>query len=173
MVAKKQNEFIYHDNYAEMIIEHKKFGKLSCYIDLEDIEKVKPYRWCLYKSLSSDTFYVQSTGRKYFCRVPLHRFITNCPKGKEVDHINHNGLDNRKSNLKVCTRAENMLNKVMYKNNKSGYRNINWNKSNKVWVVRVKRNNIDKVIGTTTKIEKAIKMRDNYLQLLEIEEVDE
>lgn len=173
MVAQKTNEFIIHKDYAEMILESNTYGNLICYIDLEDIDKIKPYRWCPYKSRYSDTFYVQSTGRKNFSRIPLHRFITNCPKGKEVDHINHNGLDNRKSNLRVCTRTENMQNKLMYKNNKSGYRNINWNKSNKVWVVQVKRNGINTVVGTTTNLDKAVSMRDKYLkQILEIQEVE-
>lgn len=109
MVAQKTNKFIIYKDYAEMILESKKYGNLTCYIDLEDIEKIKPYRWCPYKSPYSDNFYVQSTGRKNFSRIPLHRFITDCPKGKEVDHINHNGLDNRKSNLRVCTSLENKI----------------------------------------------------------------
>ena len=173
MVAQKTNEFIIHKDYAEMVIENLKYGEMFCLIDIEDIDKLKPYRWTAYKSPTTNTFYVQSTGRATFNRVKLHRFITDCPKGKEVDHINHNGLDNRKSNLRVCSRLENMHNKLMYKNNKSGYRNINWNKSNKVWVVQVKRNGINTVVGTTTNLEKAVLMRDKYLkQLLDIQEVE-
>lgn len=41
----------------------------------------------------------------------LHRYIINCPKDKVVDHINHNKLDNRKSNLRICTRHENSCNR--------------------------------------------------------------
>lgn len=173
MVAQKTNKFIIYNDYAEMILESKKYGNLTCYIDLEDIEKIKPYRWCPYKSPYSDNFYVQSTGRKNFSRIPLHRFITDCPKGKEVDHINHNGLDNRKSNLRVCTRLENMQNKLMYKSNKSGYRNINWNKANKVWLVQVKRNGINTFVGATKDLDEAVLIRDKYLQLFDIEEVRE
>ena len=40
----------------------------------------------------------------------MHRFITSASKGTEVDHINHNTLDNRKSNLRICTRSENQMN---------------------------------------------------------------
>ena len=42
--------------------------------------------------------------------VKLHRFITDCPVGMVVDHINHDTLDNRKSNLRICTNSENLQN---------------------------------------------------------------
>jgi len=42
--------------------------------------------------------------------VIVHRFLTGCPRGLEVDHINHDSLDNRKANLRVVRHAENMQN---------------------------------------------------------------
>jgi hypothetical protein len=43
-------------------------------------------------------------------KLKLHRLITACPEGMDVDHINGNKLDNRKANLRVCTRSENLFN---------------------------------------------------------------
>lgn len=48
----------------------------------------------------------------------IHRLIV--PEAKIIDHINHNGLDNRKLNLRPCTHSENMRNRVLQKNNTSG-----------------------------------------------------
>ncbi len=45
------------------------------------------------------------SGRK---QVYMHRVIMGNPPGKEIDHINHNGLDNRKRNLRICQHRENL-----------------------------------------------------------------
>ncbi len=42
--------------------------------------------------------------------ISMHRYIAGFPDGMVIDHINHNGLDNRRSNLRIVTRAENLRN---------------------------------------------------------------
>lgn len=54
----------------------------------------------------------------------LARLITNCPKGLTVDHINHNRLDNRKQNLRICTLRENLWNKPLCKKHKTGFKGV-------------------------------------------------
>lgn len=57
-----------------------------------------------------------------------------------IDHINHNGLDNRKCNLRICTNQENICNCEIPKNNKSGCKGVYWAKDKQKWTVTIKLN---------------------------------
>lgn len=76
-------------------------------------------------------------------RFALHRFITEAPEGMVVDHVNHDASDNRRSNLRVVTHAENLQNqKDPYLNNQySGTKNVYYNKSTSNWKVTIAHNN--------------------------------
>jgi hypothetical protein len=76
-------------------------------VDDVDVPLLAGRRWHVMPS-STGNYYAISGGRNG--RVYMHRLITSCPDGLEVDHINHNTLDNRRSNLRVVTHAENMRN---------------------------------------------------------------
>jgi hypothetical protein len=54
----------------------------------------------------------------------IHRIVTSCPADMVVDHVNNNSLDNRKSNLKVMSQEENLINKKVFSTNKTGKKNI-------------------------------------------------
>ena len=65
-----------------------------------------------------------------------------------VDHINHDTLDNRKSNLRVVVYCNNSKNrKSRNSNNKSGYRNVSWDNSSQKWLVQLQVNGKNKVFG--------------------------
>lgn len=90
----------------------------------------------------------------------LHRFVTDAPKGKVVDHMNHNTLDNRKINLNVCTQFENQQNlKGAKKNSKSGVRGVAWDKANNKWRATIFVNGKTINLGRFASISEAEKVR--------------
>ena len=117
----------------EIIIESKKHGTVTVLLDQKDWDKVKDYKW----HMSSDG-YVRAKikdpkGRTrikngYVCAkhadVHMHRLIMGTPSDLFTDHINGNKADNRKSNLRVCTNAENSRNSKPHTNSKSGYKGV-------------------------------------------------
>jgi hypothetical protein len=102
-------------------------------IDPEDFNKIKNYKWSLLDQ-KNGIFYATTNllpdeGRKTTIR--MHRLILETKK--MVDHINGDGLDNRKNNLRVCTRQENAFNSKKFNTNKSGYKGVCWHKQAKKW----------------------------------------
>ena len=104
-----------------------------------------------------DLFYFQHRTKQGI--IEMHRFIMNFPKGKYVDHINHNTLDNRKCNLRICNNADNIRNGKIRTNNKSGYNGICFDKSRNKWLAGIKVNYKRIFLGRYVNIEDAIKAR--------------
>jgi hypothetical protein len=64
----------------------------------------------------------------------MHREILHAPSHLMVDHINHNGLDNRKANLRLATSAQNSYNRRQFRKNKSSkYTGVSWKERTKKW----------------------------------------
>lgn len=93
-------------------------------VDEEDFEKLSQYSWVYHSKGYAHTTVRLKSGRR--TTVKMHRMILNAPKGIQVDHENLDGLDNRKSNLRLATQSQNMMNRKVQKNNKSGYKGVNF-----------------------------------------------
>jgi hypothetical protein len=103
-------------------------GKFAI-VDAEDYEKLNRYKWHAIRQ--ANTFYaVRRQGNK---KIRMHRVITNAPKGLDCDHIDHNGLNNRKKNLRLCTRLQNSRNQRARKGGTSKYKGVYWHKDQKKW----------------------------------------
>jgi hypothetical protein len=89
---------------------------------------------------------IQRLGKKVK-HIFMHRVINQTPEGFDTDHINGNGLDNRKDNIRTATRSQNMLNRADNKNSTSGHRGVSWHAKMKKWQVQVRVNNKNKYIG--------------------------
>jgi hypothetical protein len=81
---------------------------LHAIVDAEDYEWLSQYKWYAQPTVSHQTFHAVRNSRRG--KVFMHRMIMPPPHGMLVDHINGNGLDNRRCNLRICTRAENSRN---------------------------------------------------------------
>lgn len=126
----------------EFIINSAKYGKYKVLIDDEDREKVLSERWCVSRKASG--FYVVNRRSGVY----LHRLLTDAIKGQTVDHVNHNTLDNRKMNLRICTHAENIRNrKGKNKNNTSGAKGVFWAAWARRWRAQIKVNGRSKHLG--------------------------
>jgi len=92
---------------------------LHAIVDAEDYEWLSRYKWHTNPSKRNGTIYAKRTvGHS---AVLMHRMIMCPPKGMVVDHINGNGLDNRRCNLRICTRQENARNRRKHVDGKSRF----------------------------------------------------
>lgn len=109
----------------------------SVFIDPEDFERLSKFKWYYvgYKKGGRDNGYAWTKINKRTVR--MHRLIINCPENLEVDHINRNGLDNRKKNLRIVTHRGNMFNLSLAKNNKSGVRGVHLYKKTGKWTAQL------------------------------------
>lgn len=110
-----------------LTIVSKKHGIHNVLLDDEDYEYVKHWKWYIRWNESSQTFYCERflkvNGNSI--GIKMHRFIMGETNPKiEIDHKDHNGLNNQRSNLRSGTRAENNRNKRPYKSGKSPYRGV-------------------------------------------------
>lgn len=95
-------------------------GEVFCF-DVDDYDKISGRVWYRCNRSTNTQTYVGD------CRgLCIHRIIIDAPSGYEVDHINLNPLDNRKSNLRVCTHQQNQCNQPLQKNNTSGVTGVNY-----------------------------------------------
>jgi len=120
---------------------HGKYGTGKfALVDDEDFEKLNQYKWHVYKI----GYIYARVSKKY---TYMHRLIMDARKGMEVDHINHDKLDNQKSNLRICTRQQNEHNQKPQKNGSSQYKGVCFHKSRNKWQAMIRFNGIKQYIG--------------------------
>lgn len=118
-------------------------------VDDCDYPELSQYKWYAHKQ--RNTYYAYRgeslNGKKVV--VAMHRQILGLSyrDGKETDHKNHNGLDNKRSNIRICTRFQNSLNQLANKNTTSKYKGESWAKKHKKWYAHIKINQKSYHIG--------------------------
>ena len=112
-------------------------------VDDEDFEVLSKHKWHF------DGMYARRHDYPTGERIRLHRAILEPKFNEEIDHINRNKLDNRRSNLRIVDASQNRMNRPLQSNNKSGFRGVSWLVSRKRWVARIKFYNKIKVLKYT------------------------
>jgi hypothetical protein len=138
-------------------------------IDEDDYERVTAHKWRVMwgKAKKEQLYYFRSAfwlkDKKEYKDTFLHRFIMGCTHGdgNVVDHKNHNTLDCRKENLRICTPTQNTQNSRMYRTNKIGYKGIKQDPSTGHWSARIQTpDGVRLSLGTYSSAEDAAKAYD-------------
>jgi len=109
---------------------------LVALIDDEDYPAISQFKWTA--SARNYAYRVtQDSGKQSY--HALHREIMGLQSGdsREVDHIDGDGLNNQRANLRICSHAENTLNRRMSKRNTSGFKGVTWSKCNRRWQAQI------------------------------------
>jgi hypothetical protein len=119
-------------------------------IDDEDFELVLAYKWNADLNKHTKSFYAVTNVTKpdgKRTKLLMHRLIMNAQKGQQVDHIHHLTLDNRKSEMRLCTQSQNMQNSGKQVHNTSGFKGVSWHKLKQKWVANINLNGKKKHLG--------------------------
>lgn len=124
---------------------------LFAIVDDEDFALVSRYKWHVRRTKNSNTVYASASkhvpGRRSPVNIRMHRLITGAPKGMEVDHIDRNGLNNTRGNLRVCTSTENRRNSTSECGN-SRFKGVSFDKTKGRFVASISVNNKTIHLGT-------------------------
>lgn len=105
-----------------------------------DYDRLRKYEWFAQKG--KNCFYARGrlvgskTGEEKL--TYMHQKIIEVPKGMVVDHINHDGMDNRRASIRAATRAQNIRNRKKFaKSSGSKYKGIYWRKKTRKWEAQI------------------------------------
>lgn len=112
-------------------------------VDDEDFDQLSKHRWKIFKVKGVPKYAARTTGARGMKTILMHRQILQAVTGIEVDHKDGNGLDNRRTNLRIATHRQNMANgpkKPKHGNPPtSQFKGVYWNKERGKWQAQIAR----------------------------------
>lgn len=136
------NAFQVRGEFVSFILTRKSGPPLECIFSLSKLDKWKSFgrRWYAHWAEKGQTFYAYTQEFRTRRKIYLHRFLTDAPSDKVVDHWDHNGLNCLDENLRLVSMTINGHNRRgLNQNNRSGARGVRKNHSGS-WVAAIKYN---------------------------------
>jgi hypothetical protein len=115
-------------------------------VDDEDYEWLTQWKWCARWAKNTQSYYAIRNNHADNSTILMSREVMKTPSDMQCDHIHHNTLDNRKSELRNCTQTQNAHNRKTNRNNTSGYKGV-YKISNTCWRARITINSIKWGLG--------------------------
>lgn len=130
-------------------------------VDIDDLPLIADYRWHADWNSSKNAYYATASVNVSYKKqktIRLNRLLMNCPEHFVVDHIDGNPLNNRRSNLRICTYSQNCNNKGKYKTNTTGHKGLV--KVKNTYEVYISVNGKSTYVGCSGDYNKAVKMHE-------------
>lgn len=139
---------------------------IICQVDDEDLERLNSHRWFVIKKKHTCYAVAFKKVDGKTVSTTMHRLLTAAKDGELVDHMDRNGLNNKKSNLRICNISENSTNRKKKAGTSSNYRGVSYAKKNKAWFVFISKNKKKKFIGAFKDEEQAARAYDREAKIL-------
>ena len=157
-ISKANKKYNTYDLSGEYGIGYTSKGE-AFYFDLEDYDLIKNYCW-----FKNNNEYIVATTRENgrTKMMFMHRLVMGLPEEiYDIDHIHGNCSknDNRKTNLRIATRSQNIANKGLMSSNTSGVTGVTWNKNKEKWEANISTNCKRIYLGSYSNFEDAVKAR--------------
>jgi hypothetical protein len=130
------NDYVIDGDTVRLYLNTREGNVYEALFDLRDLPIISLYRgkWRLHRT--GTLCYVAGKKGKGITEWLLHRWLMRPQRHEDVDHINGNGLDNRRCNLRIADRYANAQNQREDRRNSSGYRNVSWASRERKWCVQ-------------------------------------
>lgn len=133
-------DIINFEDHKEFTIINRKGIKFKILVSTEDQDLLEKYKWYINGGYAcrkvKTSEYKIHTQQLYLHRVVAERMGLDL--SQEIDHINLNKLDNRRTNLRFCTVSQNHYNTRVKSNNSSGYKGVSWHKRSGRWQAQIR-----------------------------------
>jgi hypothetical protein len=137
-------------------------GKVAL-VDDEDYERLAKFKWYAAWTPSSRTWYARRRSVPDRKMVHMHREVLRVTSAP-VDHINHDGLDNRRANLRLCTQGLNLRNTRKRAGCSSQYKGVSWIRARQLWCACIEVNGRTLHLGKFTDEREAAAAYDRAAQ---------